>query len=100
MERLLMKQEISSKGSYCSTQFAIFCKEFKEIGSKKPVLCYEARQNGALFEILGERQEEFAYIVDVNSYMCDSNNCYVYGDSIVSTKKVRIVPGIALYQII
>lgn len=84
----------------CSTQFAVFEKEFKKINTSDFVVCYEVKSHGALFEIIGERQEEYAYIVNVNSYMCDSDNCYVSGDSIVSRIKVRIVPGIALYQIV
>ncbi len=93
-----MNQKTSS--NYCSTQFAIFEKEFRELNNKDFVICYEVKPHGALFEILGERQEEHAYIVNVNSYMCDSNNCYVSGDSVVSRIKVKIVPGIALYQIV
>lgn len=94
-----MKQEISSKESHCSTQFAIFDKEFKKLNNGDFIVCYEVKSHGALFEMLGQRQEEYAYIVNVNSYMCDSNNCYVSGDSIVSRVKVKVVPGIALYQI-
>lgn len=97
MEKLLMNQKTSSNS--CSTQFAIFEKELRELSNKDFVVCYEVKSHGALFEILGQRQEEYAYIVNVNSYMCDSNNCYVSGDSIVSRVKVKVVPGIALYQI-
>ena len=93
-----MSQKTSS--NYCNTQFAIFEKEFRELSKKDFVICYEVKSHGALFEILGQRQEEYAYIVNVNSYMCDSNNCYVSGDSVVSRIKVKIVPGIALYQIV
>lgn len=98
MEKLLMSHKTSSNS--CSTQFAVFEKEFKELNNGDFAVSYEVKSHGALFEIIGERQEEYAYIVNVNSYMCDSDNCYVSGDSIVSRIKVRIVPGIALYQIV
>lgn len=100
MEKQLMNLKTNSSNSQCSTKFAIFEKEFKELNINYFVVCYEVKSHGALFEIVGQRQEEYAYVVNVNSYMCDCNNCYISGDSIVSLTKVKIVPLIALYQVI